>query len=105
MDKEWYTLFLELRKIPKTWGGIEKIDTLSKKLSDPFNTPTGKALASTHKYFLDGNYASSYKTALLIKQKGEVSRHKKIAEVLEKKILEKASAKVSELDEIKAGGA
>ena len=102
---EWYTLFLELRKIPKTWGGIEKIDTLSKKLSDPFNTPTGKALAATHKFFLDGNYASSYKTALLIKQKGEVSRHKKIAEVLEKKILEKASEKITELDEIKAGGA
>ncbi|MCM8530169.1 MAG: hypothetical protein NE330_03325, partial [Lentisphaeraceae bacterium] len=101
---EWYTLYGHLKGLPKTYGGIEKVDTLAAKLLPPFKEPSGKALALAHKAMLDKNFSKAYKSILQIEDKAKVERHKKIASKVKETISKAASDKVSELKSIKQSG-
>ena len=101
---EWYTLYSHLAKLPKTYGGIEAVDTLAAKLLPPFKEPSGKALALAHKSILEKNFAKAYKSVIQIEQQALVERHKKIAARLKESISLAAGEKVSELKALKDSG-
>jgi hypothetical protein len=101
---EWYTLYGHLKKIPKTYGGIEAIDKLAAKLSPAFKEPSGKALAIAHKHILVKDYSKAYKSILQIVQQAKVERHKKIAAKVKGAIEAAVAEKVAKLQSVKQSG-